>query len=131
MSEDEQILRVTAVHPSGRRTFDPLSKRRFVAACLAPGASVAQMSLDHGVNANLVWNWVRRYSKDGVMKETLPACLPQQSPFAAVRTEPLRLSPTPASATKVNAWLPNGVTLTLECSDARALTAIIGALNNV
>src|SRR5690606_2843309 len=90
MSEDEQILRVTAVHPSGRRTFDPLSKRRFVAACLAPGASVAQMSLDHGVNANLVWNWVRKYSKDGVMKWTPPACLPQQSPFVAVRTEPLR-----------------------------------------
>src|SRR5690606_4854026 len=130
MRDDEQILRVIAVHPGGRRTFDPLSKRRFVAACLEPGASVAKLSLKHGVNANLVWNWVRKYSPDETTKQMLPACSSVQSPFVAVRTEPLRSDP-PSSATKVRAWLPSGVKLNLECNDARTVTAIIGAFSNV
>lgn len=52
MEDDGRKLRVTAVHPSGRRTFDPVSKLRLIENCLHPGASVAQLALDHGVNAN-------------------------------------------------------------------------------
>src|SRR5690348_10692953 len=61
MSDDEQKLRVTAVHPSGRRRFETTSKERLVAACLEPGASVSRLALAHGVNANLVWKWIRQH----------------------------------------------------------------------
>ena len=36
-----------------------------------------------------------------------------------------------SSPAKVSASLPNGVKLTLECNDAEALAAIIGALGHV
>ncbi len=62
MEDDERKLRVTAVHPSGRRTFDRVSKAGLVAACLEPGASVSRLALAHGVNANLVWKCIAVYS---------------------------------------------------------------------
>jgi len=36
-------------------------KRRIVQEALAEGASVARVALAHGVNANLVFNWCRKY----------------------------------------------------------------------
>ena len=42
-------------HPA-RRHFDAL-KRELVERCLEPGASVAAIALEAGVNANLLFNW--------------------------------------------------------------------------
>ena len=44
---------------NGRRYFDADHKRHVVEQCLAPGASVAAVSLAHGFNANLVRKWIR------------------------------------------------------------------------
>lgn len=43
---------------SRRRHADEL-KRQVLAACAEPGASVAQVALAHGLNANLVHKWRR------------------------------------------------------------------------
>jgi transposase len=45
---------------NGRRRYDPASKQRLVEACLQPGVSLAGMALRHGVNANLLRNWVAK-----------------------------------------------------------------------
>ncbi|SFA45330.1 Transposase [Paracoccus halophilus] len=75
MEDDGRQLRVTAVHPIGRRKFDPVSKARLIESCLQPGASVAQPALDHGVNANLLWKWIgqHRLAKQGMAMITPPS----------------------------------------------------------
>lgn len=42
-----------------RRMHDAQLKQQVVAACAAPGASVARIALEHGLNANLVHRWRR------------------------------------------------------------------------
>ncbi|QIG97865.2 transposase [Bradyrhizobium sp. 6(2017)] len=155
--EEGQKLRVTVVHPSGRRTFDPVAKEHLIAACLEPGASVAKLALEHGVNANLVWKWIRqhRFAKKetvAIAPPSTPAFIPVQiegtpdramsrQDSAAVQdlrpndpgvqlSELERTSPL-SSPAKVNASLPNGLQLTLECGDVRAVMAIVGALCDV
>ncbi|TGQ46951.1 MULTISPECIES: transposase [unclassified Mesorhizobium] len=157
MEEDDQKLRVRLVGRNGRRRYDPVSKDRLVAACLEPGASVSGLALEHGVNANLLWKWIRKQRL--AKKETLPSpplptpafipvqiesaadrAMSRQSSAAALdlpatrgevrRSEPERIAPF-SSPAKVNASLPNGVKLALECGDVDALAAVIGALGHV
>ncbi|UFX05459.1 transposase (plasmid) [Sinorhizobium medicae] len=63
MMEEGQKLVVRLVGRDGRRRFDPESKDRLIAACLEPGASVSKLALEHGVNANLVWKWIRKHTR--------------------------------------------------------------------
>lgn len=42
-----------------RRRHDKTLKRRVLAECAAPGASVATVAMAHGLNANLVHKWRR------------------------------------------------------------------------
>ena len=46
---------------NGRRYFSAEHKRVVVERCLAPGASVAAVSLEHGFNANLVRRWIHAH----------------------------------------------------------------------
>jgi transposase len=50
-----------ALGPEKRQYRSPELKRKIVEESLAPGASVARIALAHGVNANLVFTWRRRY----------------------------------------------------------------------
>ena len=155
MEDDGHKLRVAAVHPSGRRTFEPASKERLIESCLQPGASVARIALEHGVNANLVWKWIRQHRQ--ALKETAMIAAPCMPAFIPVEIdgatkdvahkqdrmpdfpphEPgARLAKKEESGSlsfsvKMSASLPNGVKLTLECGDATALSAIIGAFCDV
>lgn len=157
MEEDDQKLLVRLVGRNGRRRYDPASKDRLVAACLEPGASVSGLALEHGVNANLLWKWIRQHRL--AKKEPVPNGPPSTRTFIPVqiesatdramsrqssafaldlpatcdevrRSEPERIGPL-SSPAKVNASLPNGVNLTLECCDVDALAVIIGALGHV
>ena len=49
----------SAAGPRQRRSI--AEKRRIVEETLAPGASVARVARTHGVNANQVFGWRRRY----------------------------------------------------------------------
>jgi transposase len=42
-----------------RRRHDEQLKRQVLEECSAPGASVAKVAMDHGLNANLVHKWRR------------------------------------------------------------------------
>jgi transposase len=42
-----------------RRSWPDDEKRRMVSEALSPGASIADVARQHGVNANLLFNWVR------------------------------------------------------------------------
>ena len=42
-----------------RRTHPTALKAKILAACAEPGASIARIALDHGINANVVHRWRR------------------------------------------------------------------------
>jgi transposase len=75
-----------------RRRWPVGEKRRIVEQTLKPGASVARVALEHGINANQVFSWRRQY---------LQGLLSQRN------TEPVQLLPvhvSEAQASKVNRW---------------------------
>ena len=149
MEEDDQKLRVRLVGRDGRRRYEPVSRDRLVAACLEPGVSVSRLALEHGINANLLRKWIKK------AKEVRPLPPSSTSAFVPVQVTTDRSLPMQSSAldrpatrgeerlaksqnlcplavpAKVNASLPNGVNLTLECSDVDVLAALIGALGHV
>ncbi|WP_412549058.1 IS66-like element accessory protein TnpA [Sinorhizobium meliloti] len=138
---------VRRVLRNGRRRYDAASKERLVAACLEPGVSVSRLALEHGINANLLRKWIKNAKEAGTLPPSTSAFIPV---VAADRSLPMqsrsldmpatrgeerlakseRMGPS-FSPAKVSASLPNGVRLTLECGDANALAAIIGALGHV
>lgn len=89
-----------------RRRHDADLKECVLAACNAPGASVAQVALAHGLNANLVHKWRRlaRVDSASVARPAIPAqfvpvALPTASePPSNIRVE-LRRGPTTITVT--------------------------------
>ena len=61
--------------PASRRHHDAELKRQVIAACAAPGASVAQVAMSYGLNANLVHKWRRLVSEGGEVRSS-PAFIP-------------------------------------------------------
>src|ERR1700741_5126985 len=58
-----------------RRRHDAELRRQVIAACAAPGASVAQVAMSYGLNANLVHKWRRLAPDDGEVRSS-PAFVP-------------------------------------------------------
>ncbi|ABE32864.1 transposase family protein [Paraburkholderia xenovorans LB400] len=142
-------LRVTRVGVGGKRSFDPLGKRRLVEACEQPGASLSGLALKAGVNANQLRKWVRlhrqaqtRMSNDGMAASpsafvpvvAIADTAPAPASMHSVRMQPEQRSSHLSSRSPASAWLsaqlPNGVKLELECSerDAALVSAMIAAL---
>jgi transposase len=46
-----------------RRYYSPELKLHVVRACAQPGASIAGLALQHGINANIVHRWLREHSQ--------------------------------------------------------------------
>lgn len=72
--------------PARRRTYNEALKAQVLTECAAPGASVAQVALAHGINANVVHRW-RQLLREG--KPSVPAI---SSGFV-----PVSLATTPAA----------------------------------
>lgn len=68
-----------------RRRYSKELKTRIVAECLVPGASVSRISLDHGLNANMVRRWISEARRAGHMPAP-PGFVPISLP--AVRSAP-------------------------------------------
>ena len=75
MMDTSQSLKTTPVQ-RGRQRWPLEEKRRIVAATLAPGASVAVVARENGVNANQVFAWRRRYQQGRLAGQTSSALLP-------------------------------------------------------
>ena len=72
-----------------RRRHDASFKRRLIEQTLAPGASVARVALDNGVNTNLLFKWRRNHlrARGAQAPALLPVAISEPSP-----------EPTPLSA---------------------------------
>lgn len=64
MTEAEQGLSEMPAVPLRRRSIE--ERRRIVELTLEPGASVARVAREHGINANQVFQWRRMY-RDGLL----------------------------------------------------------------
>lgn len=135
-------LEITGVRRDGRRRYDPASKERLIEACFRPGVSLAGVALQHGVSANLLRKWVVRHRQAGVPGvEPVAAQLPDPAAFVRVETAALpaamgvganaveRTQPVMSSA-RLQARMPNGVTLSLEGCAPQLVAAMIGALGH-
>jgi transposase len=132
-------LPITGIDRGGKRRYDPQAKRALIQACLEPGISLAGLALAHGVNANLLRKWVVKHQRQVACEADVIA--PAASVFVPViigAQEPISMSgsmATPVTApphqpSRLQARLPNGVTLELACDqqDTTLLSALIDAL---
>jgi transposase len=87
-----------------RRRHDADLKSRVVAACDEPGASVAQIAMAHGLNANLVHKW-RRGEKPAAAR--VPAAfieLPLQSVSQSGTEQDIRIEVRRGATTIAISW---------------------------
>ena len=73
-----------------RRFYSPELKLQVVGACAQPGASIAGVALQHGINANIVHRWLREHSQ-GTLVNRPPTFVPVTLDSA---TEPATVQPT-------------------------------------
>ena len=62
-----------AVNLEARRRRSLAEKRRIVEQALAPGACVAEIARQHGINDNLIFNWRKLYLAGRMGKVSLQA----------------------------------------------------------
>ena len=154
--DDLLPLRVIGVNADGKRRFDEREKQRLIEACLQPGVSIAGLALKAGINANVLWRWVRKHSTREAslgaaanatgsapsafvaVKEILDngaLVVPQRPQMAEAMPAPVseeaaKVSQRAASPSRLVAQLPNGVSLELQCvgEDAELVKAMIAVL---
>jgi transposase len=137
-----------------RRTTRSLDERkRIVKEALAPGVSVAAVARQHGLNANLVFKWIRR-SREGWLDRREPAkdkpvvvAPPERGgpafvpvklleldaasarPPSDVVAKPARQARRGARRGAMEVSLPNGAKVSLDAEvDAEALRRVLAAL---
>ncbi|CAE6964522.1 IS66-like element accessory protein TnpA [Paraburkholderia domus] len=153
--DDFLPLRVTSINADGKRSFNQHDKQRLIEVCLQPGVSIAGMALKAGVNANVLWRWVRKHNAPRAAEASrcartsaagsLPSAFvpvvevmdtgtlvvpqrperPEALP-APVSPEAVKASQRAPLPSRLVAQLPNGVSLELECmSEDTALLTVM------
>jgi transposase len=90
--------RVTRAEGSRRRHSD-VFKLTLVERSLVPGASVAAIAQDAGINANLLFNW-RRLHLQGLAPAATDSCTPVLLPVTVVEPPPATVPPSPPSSAR-------------------------------
>ena len=83
MLKDSEISRYTSQRT--HRTYTPEFKAQLVAACQQPGASIAALAGQHGMNANVLHRWLKEHQRNGCHQLAEPgiraiAGVPSQTP---------------------------------------------------
>ena len=105
----------------GRCLYDLEAKRELVGFCLQPGISVAQVALEHGINAHLLRKWIARHREMNASGSNQFIALPTFAPVLALGAEQ---SAQPA----LNVTLSNGVRLELSSVGLSDLPLLLTAL---
>jgi len=95
-----------------RRSWTLEQKRRVVAECGAEGASIAGVARRHGLNANQLYAWRRRYAGEGVgvgHGAILPVTLAAVGQMEAGPAPPVAPPIAPATCGRIQIILPGGV----------------------
>lgn len=81
--------------PDVRRKHSLAFKRRLIEQTLVPGASVARIALDNGVNTNLLFKWRRQHVR--ATRPAPSALLPMILSEPQIKAEVAMSAPTPAA----------------------------------
>jgi transposase len=119
----------------GRSIYDDKAKHELILACGEPGASMARIARECGVNANLLAGWVRQHERTltegrppgGEIVET-PA---PASAFVPVCIESAGQNVADAPVVSLQARLPNGVVLDLQGCELDQACSVIEALGKL
>ena len=121
---------VESVAPSRRRLRrTPEEKRRIVEATFVPGASIARVAREHGVNANQVFQWRYEYRKG-----TLGVCQRTQTKLVPVTAEPNSvtlpgIAPVTARSGSIHIELPGRAVISVEAGvDPELVRTVLGSL---
>lgn len=91
-----------------RRFYSPELKLQVIGACAQPGASIAGVALQHGINANIVHRWLREHSQGTLVNRPqtfVPVTLNSAIEPATVQpTSDIRVEVKRANATIVVRW---------------------------
>ena len=107
------------------RTYTPQFKAELVAACRQPGASVAAVALQHGMNANVLHRWLKEWAQGlhrlevglstAVVASLPPAFIPidlSAVPPASAGEQPSASLPAPADGIRIECQRP-GMSVTV------------------
>jgi transposase len=74
----------------GRPNYDREFRRRLAAAACEPGASVAKLARDNGINANMLFSWRRRYREQLQVETTslIPVAVVHETPAQRLAMPP-------------------------------------------
>lgn len=91
-----------------RRFYSPELKLQVVGACAQPGASIAGVALQHGINANIVHRWLREHSQGTLVNRPqtfVPVTLSAATePATAQPTDDIRIEVKRAGTSIVVHW---------------------------
>jgi transposase len=91
-----------------RRFYSPELKLQVVGACAQPGASIAGVAMQHGINANIVHRWLREHSQGTLTNRPqtfVPVTLNAATePAAALPTGDIRIEVKRANTSIVVHW---------------------------
>lgn len=79
-----------------RRFYSPELKLQVVQTCAHPGASIAAVALQHGINTNIVHRWIREHSQGTLVMQPqafVPVTLSTEP--EPVATKPVGVAATP------------------------------------
>lgn len=93
--------------PSRRTRYSLEFKQRLVQASFAPGASIARLAREHGLNANQLFNWRYQYRK-GQLGPVSPSPLLLPVDIIDAMAAPASTSPTPQTASSLELTLDKG-----------------------
>jgi transposase len=126
----EAVSSRQAVSPIKRQHRSPELKRQIVEETLAPGASVARVARAHGVNANQVFAWRRRYQQ-GLLtpaKRARPGLLAVRVTEAGVGLGDVQSQSPRTVSGMIQVELPKGKLCLTGCVDGEALRVVLEAL---
>jgi transposase len=91
-----------------RRFYSPELKLQVVGACAQPGASIAGVAMQHGINANIVHRWLREHCQGTLINRPqtfVPVTLSAATePAAAQCTGDIRIEVKRANTSIVVHW---------------------------
>lgn len=113
-----------------RRSWSPEEKRRLVSLTYEPNASIAGVARRHDLNANLLFNWRRKFGRNGLM--VAPAASPALT-FAQINVVAAPLGVGGAvAAGLMEIELPGGAHVRVDAQvDELALRRVLAALKAV
>ena len=127
----DTVVVEAGAHTRKRLRRTPDEKRRIVEATFVPGASIARVAREHGVNANQVFQWRYEYRKGtlGVCQRTQTKLMP-----VTVTAEPNSvtlpgIAPVTAPSGSIHIELPGRAVISVEAGvDPELVRTVLGSL---